>query len=89
MKLKAIPLFVVLIFGTIKLLYSLSTRNRFDIIYGVLISLCFVQITWAYWKDKDMLAPPNFNYKNGKNDLPRAIFVVSMLICYLLFVLGV
>lgn len=86
MKLKSIPLFVVLIFGTIKLLYSLNTRSRFDIISGVLISLCFIQITWAYWKDKDMLASPNFNYNNGKNGLPRSMFVVSMLICYLMFV---
>jgi hypothetical protein len=88
MKLKAVPLLVILISGTTKLLYSLSTRSHFDIISGVVISLCFVQITWAYWKDKDMLAPPNFNFKNGDNGLPRTLFVVSMLICYLMFVVG-
>lgn len=88
MNLKVIPLFEILVLGTIKLMYSVNVKSRFDIIFGILITICFIQITWAYWKDKDMLAPPNFNYNNGENSLPRAMFVVAMMVCYLMFVVG-
>ena len=82
---KAVPFVAVVIFGLLKLALIMPTHNRFDVAGWLVFSIGWAWITWAYWKDKDMPAySGNFDYKNGENDFPRAMYVVAMVACYVI-----
>jgi hypothetical protein len=73
---KSLPLWCALLLGSIEIIFM-----NWWVFYGAIL-----QIAWAYWKGKDMLAPPNFDFKNGANETPRFIFVIAMLGCLVIMV---
>ncbi len=86
MNLKSIPLILVSAIAASKIIYSFDANNILGFCFSIFYSLAFIQISWAFWKGKDMLAPPNFDYKNGTNEGPRSFFVGCMVICFLMVV---
>jgi hypothetical protein len=84
---KSLPFWVVISLGSIEIIFmndslvSFFSKFSWWFFYGAIL-----QIAWAYWKGKDMLAPPNFDFKNGANETPRFIFVIAMLGCLVIMV---
>jgi hypothetical protein len=72
MKLKAVPMYFILILGVSKFSFVLATKDLLDAFGWALISLGFLQITWAYWKDKKWI--PGGYTKGG---VPEAVMDFS------------
>lgn len=84
---KAIPILIAVILGGVEIAFMNDTSVAFFSKFGWwAFYAAIIQISWAYWKGKDMLAPPNFDFKNGANEQPRLIFVIAMLGCLLIMV---
>ncbi len=84
---KVLPLWIAILLGGVKIILmndsSVSFFFKFSwwAFYAVII-----QLSWAYWMGKDMLAPPNVDFTNGTNETPRLIFVIAMLGCLVIMV---
>jgi hypothetical protein len=84
---KALPLLTGILLGSIEIVFmSDSSVGFFSKFSWWAFYAAILQIFWAYWKGKDMLAPPNFDFKNGANETPRLIFVTAMLGCLVIMV---
>ena len=72
-----------------KLFILWQRQNTFDLLSWIFFSAIWIWVGWGYWKDKDMPAyVGNFRYNDGKNQLARTIFVVSMIVCFLIGFIG-
>ena len=84
---KSLPFWVVISLGCIKIIImNDSTISFFSKLSRWAFYAAILQISWAYWKGKDMLAPPNFDFKNGANETPRFIYLIAMLGCLVIVV---
>ena len=81
---KFLPFVLGLLIAIIKMLQAIGTGDSFASFAWGLFSLAVIQITWAYWKGRDMLAPPNFDFKDGTNEFPRLLFALGAITCLLI-----
>lgn len=79
---KLFPLMLLVTMAMFKVSLVLGTRSKFEVIGWLIWSLVAFHTGWAYWKDKNMLSPPNFDFKDGKNGTARLLFVSGFVACY-------
>jgi hypothetical protein len=89
MKFKYIPFILVLTLAPVKIFLLLQKGNLFDSLSWTVFSAVWMWIEWSFWKDKDMPSyAGSFRYADGKNQIARTFFVVIMIVCYLIGVIG-
>jgi hypothetical protein len=82
-----IPLLILMLMATIKLTLVYRSRSELEVIGWLIYSLVALHTGWAYWRDKTMLSPPNFDFKDGKNGIARLLFISSFVACYFIGVI--
>ena len=89
MILKATPLALIAVLGLVKFLFLFEKSGQFEKVGWLAGTLVWSWLGWAYWKDKDMPTySGDFSYKNGQNDFARTVYIIVMLFCFLLGVIG-
>ena len=90
MTLRITPLVFFAALGLAKFILLIEQGSRFDQIAWLAGTVVWCWLGWAFWKDKDMPAySGSFGYKNGENDFARAIYIIVMMICFLLGLIGI
>jgi hypothetical protein len=81
-----IKIFPLLISCILLLIKCISLKHKFSIedIFGWLtISLIWLWITWAYWKNKTLPSiHGGFQYKNGENNFIRSFYVAAITLLF-------